>query len=123
MPCIYAHDSFGRKVASRLPEELKTIIENHPKEFNAGLQGPDFLFFYHPLFKTRTNQMGYWQHGQPIDKYLRRLLPILRHEGIRHLRLRPGLSVPLHAGQRVPHLCRSPVKASRLSSSVNRERI
>lgn len=82
MPCIYAHDSFGRKVASRLPEELKTIIENHPKEFNAGLQGPDFLFFYHPLFKTRTNQMGYWQHGQPIDKYLRRLLPILRHEGM-----------------------------------------
>ncbi|MCH5265299.1 MAG: zinc dependent phospholipase C family protein [Lachnospiraceae bacterium] len=81
MPCIYAHDSFGKKVLAKLPEEIKTIIENHQKEFEAGLQGPDFLFFYHPMIKSRTNQMGYWQHGQPIDKYLRHLLPVLRKEG------------------------------------------
>lgn len=82
MPCIYTHDSFGKKVLAKLPEELKTIINNHRKEFNAGLQGPDFLFFYHPMLKLRTNQMGYWQHGQPINKYLRHLLPIIRKEGM-----------------------------------------
>lgn len=82
MPCIYTHDSFGKKVAAKLPEELRSIIKNHPSEFEAGLQGPDFLFFFHPILKLRTNQMGYWQHGQPIDKYLRHLLPIIRKEGL-----------------------------------------
>jgi len=81
MPCIYAHNSFGKKVAAVLPEELKNIIENHKTEFEAGLQGPDFLFFYHPMFKLRTNQMGYWQHNQPLDKFLKKLLPFLRKEG------------------------------------------
>ena len=60
MPCIYAHDSFGHKVARQLPKELQTIIKKYQKEFQAGLQGPDFLFFYHPMLRLRTNQMGYW---------------------------------------------------------------
>ncbi len=81
MPSVYAHHSFGRKVTAKLPEEIKTIIENHKEEFEAGLQGPDFLFFYHPFLKLRTNQIGYWQHKQPLTKYLHHLLPILRKEG------------------------------------------
>lgn len=78
MPCIYAHDSFGKKVAGILPKELQDIIRNHEKEFQIGLQGPDFLFFYHPLLKLRTNQMGYWQHGKTIADFLTALLPSLR---------------------------------------------
>lgn len=81
MPCIYAHESFGKKVAEQLPEELQNTIKNHEKEFRAGLQGPDFLFFYHPIFRLRTNQLGYWQHNQPIRKFLTRLIPILQKEG------------------------------------------
>ncbi len=81
MPCIYAHDSFGKRVAKQLPEELQHIITKHQKEFRAGLQGPDFLFFYHPMLKLRTNQMGYWQHGQPIHGFLKRILPIIQKEG------------------------------------------
>lgn len=78
MPCIYAHDTFGKKVVKTLPEELKNIIKNHKEEFQIGLQGPDFLFFYHPLFKLRTNQMGYWQHGETMSSFLSALLPSLR---------------------------------------------
>lgn len=78
MPCIYAHVSFGSKVSETLSEELKHIIKNHEKEFQIGLQGPDFLFFYHPLLKLRTNQMGYWQHGQTMAAFLSALLPSLR---------------------------------------------
>ena len=78
MPCIYAHDSFGSKVAKTLPKELQHIIKSHEKEFQIGLQGPDFLFFYHPLFKLRTNQMGYWQHSQTMGAFLSSLLPSLR---------------------------------------------
>lgn len=78
MPCIYAHDSFGKKVADKLPKELQSIIKQHPHQFQIGLQGPDFLFFYRPLFKLRTNQMGYWQHGQTMHDFLHALLPSLR---------------------------------------------
>lgn len=81
MPCIYTHDSFGRQTASLLPEELQRIIQKYPKEFRIGLQGPDFLFFYHPLLKLRTNRIGYWQHSQTMAAFLERLLPSLRKKG------------------------------------------
>ncbi len=82
MPGIYAHNSFGHRVCQKLPEEMQQVINNHQKEFEAGLQGPDFLFFYHPMLKLRTNQLGYWQHSQPIHKYLELLLPHIRREGM-----------------------------------------
>lgn len=78
MPYIYTHDTFGKKVADSLPEELQEIIKKHPKQFQIGLQGPDFLFFYHPLLKLRTNRLGYWQHEQPMSHFLGTLLPSLR---------------------------------------------
>lgn len=81
MPCIYAHHSFGNKVTEKLPPDLQAIIRQYPEEFNAGLQGPDFLFFYRPMFKLRTNQMGYWQHGQSFAPYLKALLPVIRKAG------------------------------------------
>lgn len=81
MPCIYAHHSFGEKVAAKLSPELQKIVQKYPEEFNAGLQGPDFLFFYRPMFKLRTNQMGYWQHGQSFAPFLKALLPVIRKEG------------------------------------------
>lgn len=82
MPCIYAHDSFGKRVAALLPEELQQIIKKYPDEFNAGLQGPDFLFFDRPMFHLRTNRMGHWQHGTPLSPFLKRLIPFIQKEGI-----------------------------------------
>lgn len=81
MPCIYAHDSFGRRVSEQLPEELQKIIKNHSDEFNAGLQGPDFLFFDRPMFHVRTNRIGYWQHGTSLAPFLNRLIPLIKEEG------------------------------------------
>lgn len=81
MPCIYTHNSFGQKAAALLPEELQSIVKKYPNEFRIGLQGPDFLFFYHPLLKLRTNRIGYWQHGQTMAAYLESLLPYLRKKG------------------------------------------
>ena len=57
MPCIYAHNSFGKEVQKMLPKPLKNTIRRHPAAFRIGLQGPDFLFFYHPLLKCKTNQL------------------------------------------------------------------
>ena len=45
MPCIYAHNSFGKEVQKMLPKPLKNTIRRHPAAFRIGLQGPDFLFF------------------------------------------------------------------------------
>lgn len=70
MPCFYAHQSFGKKVAEILPENLQKIIKKYPVHFQIGLQGPDFLFFYHPFLKLRTNQLGYWQHRQTPVPFL-----------------------------------------------------
>ena len=44
MPCIYAHNSFGKEVQKILPKPLKNTIRRHPAAFRIGLQGPDFLF-------------------------------------------------------------------------------
>ena len=70
MPCIYAHNSFGKEVQKMLPKPLKNTIRRHPAAFRIGLQGPDFLFFYHPLLKCKTNQLGYHQHSHALPELL-----------------------------------------------------
>ena len=81
MPCIYAHNSFGKEVLKMLPKPLKNTIRRHPAAFRIGLQGPDFLFFYHPLLKCKTNQLGYHQHSHAFDAFLAYELPIIRKLG------------------------------------------
>ena len=58
MPAIYAHYSFGKKVFRQLPNDLKKIAGTYKREYLAGLQGPDFLFFYNPLRKNRYGELG-----------------------------------------------------------------
>lgn len=70
MPCFYAHQSFGKRVAETLPKNLQKIIKKYPTHFQIGLQGPDFLFFYHPFLKLPTNQLGYRQHRQTPVRFL-----------------------------------------------------
>ena len=81
MPCIYAHNSFGKEVQKMLPKPLKNTIRRHPAAFRIGLQGPDFLFFYHPLLKCKTNQLGYHQHSHAFDAFLAYEQPIIRKLG------------------------------------------
>lgn len=33
MPCIYAHNSFGKEVQKMLPKPLKNTIRRHPAAF------------------------------------------------------------------------------------------
>ena len=46
MPSFYAHNRFGKEVCKELPKEIRQIIQEYPSAYKAGLQGPDFLFFY-----------------------------------------------------------------------------
>lgn len=81
MPSLYAHNSFGKKVFRELPEDLKKIIRKYPKAFTAGLQGPDFLFFYRPFFRCRTNKLGHFQHDQTFESFLEQIRPTIQKKG------------------------------------------
>lgn len=81
MPAIYAHHSFGKKVYPQLPEHMKQIIRRYPRAFQAGLQGPDFLFFYRPWIRCKTNRLGHSQHKQPFCDFVEKVRPVIRQKG------------------------------------------
>lgn len=62
MPSIYAHTRFGRQAAKLLPEGMRRSIQRFPQLFDLGVQGPDFFFFYQPLWKTQMGSLGGWFH-------------------------------------------------------------
>lgn len=82
MPAIYAHYSFGKKVYRQLPDSLKKIVRNYKKEYTAGLQGPDFLFFFNPLVKNRYGQLGHQIHSEDASVFLNRAVKILKVTGM-----------------------------------------
>lgn len=81
MPSLYAHHTFGRNVFQGLPEHLKSVIRKYPDAFKAGLQGPDFLFFYRPFFRCHTNKLGHAQHRKPFDEFLSQIRPTIQRKG------------------------------------------
>ena len=58
MPSVYAHYRFGREILELLPDDISSILIEHRELFDIGLQGPDILFFYKPVFKNYVNQLG-----------------------------------------------------------------
>ena len=58
MPSAYAHYKFGKMVIPELPKDIKNVIKKYPAPFKAGLQGPDFLFYYRAFSKNKINQIG-----------------------------------------------------------------
>ena len=79
MPGLYAHFLFGLRVKNLLPEELNHIIENHREEYLLGLQGPDLLFYYHPL--RRKTITGVKLHWEPASGFLENAVCVLREDG------------------------------------------
>lgn len=81
MPAIYAHYSFGKRVYRQMPDSLKKMVREYRKEYMAGLQGPDFLFFYNPLLKNRYGQLGHRIHREKASVFLERASKILKVAG------------------------------------------
>lgn len=78
MPGLYAHFLFGLEVKNLLPEKLACVIENHLEEYLLGLQGPDLLFYYHPL--RRKSVTGIKIHWEPASGFLENAAAVLREE-------------------------------------------
>ena len=64
MPALYAHLRFGEQVSQTLPESLQTILRQYPQAFALGTQGPDILFYHHPLKKNDIRKYGTALHAR-----------------------------------------------------------
>lgn len=72
MPSTYAHARFGKEARVMLPEPLQRSIQRFPQLFDLGVQGPDFFFYYQPLFKTQLGALGTWYHELSGQEFFRR---------------------------------------------------
>lgn len=64
LPSIYAHTRFGEEAAKCLPEQLRLSVQRFQRLYRVGCSGPDFFFFYWPLFKTKLGALGSGFHRQ-----------------------------------------------------------
>ena len=72
MPASYTHYSFGHTVLEKLPQRLKDTIIPNKEAYYIGLNGPDILFYYKPLFKNEINRYGHRLHDEKAYGFLER---------------------------------------------------
>lgn len=58
MPSAYAHYRFGGQALNRIGLSGRELLQRHRRLFDSGLQGPDFFFYYLPMFKTDIRRLG-----------------------------------------------------------------
>jgi hypothetical protein len=72
MSDIYVHLKAAYQVFENSDESVQEIIKNHPKAFNLGAQGPDFLF-YHRIYpwtaKSKLKKFGEKIHSESINEF------------------------------------------------------
>ena len=64
MPAIYAHDRLGCQVRQNLEGRPAAVIDRWPSLYMTGLQGPDILFYYHPLHSNPVSAVGGLVHRE-----------------------------------------------------------
>ena len=64
LPAAYAHLRFGNESIPRLPKEARLLAKHFSQLYEVGLQGPDLFFFYNPVLRSETGQLGYRFHRQ-----------------------------------------------------------
>ena len=69
MPAIYAHLRFGEEVAKTLPTPYTQLIGEFPEAFALGTQGPDILFYHHPMKKNEIRKRGTYLHTFSGEKF------------------------------------------------------
>lgn len=64
MPASYAHYRFGKLLLPHLPADVRQTVQRFRRMYDAGLQGPDFFFYYNPFLDTATGKLGKVFHRQ-----------------------------------------------------------
>lgn len=80
MPSIYAHYRFGCLLLPALPGDVRGAVARHRALFDAGLQGPDFFFFYKPGVKTDIRKLGRKFHYQTGREFFTRVCRTLHSD-------------------------------------------
>lgn len=82
MPAAYAHYRFGNQALERLEPALRQQVSRFRQVFDMGVQGPDFFFYYNPLFHTAAGSLGHEFHMQSGSVFFT--------AAVRRLRLNPS---------------------------------
>lgn len=69
MPASYAHYRFGKLLLPALPADVRQCIQRFRRMYDAGLQGPDFFFYYSPGLNTATYALGHSFHMQSGQEF------------------------------------------------------
>ena len=64
MPALYTHARFGEAVIEYLPTPFAEKLRLHKQAFLLGTQGPDILFYHHPMKKNDVKAKGVFMHKQ-----------------------------------------------------------
>lgn len=80
MPAHNAHYLFGRTVLRKLPSDTERLINTNADSYAAfifGLQGPDILAFYRPIFPSILNKEGATIHHSPGSYFFKNALGVV----------------------------------------------
>lgn len=72
MPSSYAHFRFGQAAAQLLTGDAAKKVRRFRSMYDVGLHGPDFFFYYNPLFRTKTGALGSRFHQQSGQEFFGR---------------------------------------------------
>ena len=73
MPANYAHYRFGKQLLSGMSPNDRRSIQRFRRLYDMGLHGPDIFFYYNPLIKTATGQLGGVFHAQSGQEFFARV--------------------------------------------------
>ena len=73
MPANYAHYRFGKQLLSGMSPNDRRSIQRFRRLYDMGLHGPDIFFYYNPLIKTATGQLGGLFHAQSGQEFFARV--------------------------------------------------
>ena len=72
MPASYAHYRFGNLLLPGLPGDVRLCVQRFRRMYDAGLQGPDFFFYFCPGLNTATYALGHRFHMQSGREFFSR---------------------------------------------------
>ncbi len=73
MPALVSHFMFADSALHEAQPYLTKAIEAAPLAFRWGAQGPDILFFYHPLTENNVNRIGHRVHEERVGSMFQAL--------------------------------------------------